>query len=440
MMEIVNGEQVATNKKTGEQVVLRGGKWVPYNAAPSAYQKYFAQPATAGVEKGLGALAGPLGILASKIAPGAAEAISKTIVPQTPKQAGIDAGMLAGGALAPEAVIPGIIARMGASAAGGAIGSKLGGDTAMSGAKEGAIQQGVGEVAAPALSLLGRYGKTLRNQKDVERIGGFLSNVLPSIGGLRSVDKFDSAFRGGEATEKVGQKLAKYEGAISKRLGDTEIGTMDIATRGSPQSAPTTVRVKATFDDMVQRIRDLNRTGYAYSGDAQQKALAADARREAHDLTQDLGKALNKQAPGLGDRFLRARRQYSTASLMTRIFSDPSLYDASGRMDMNSLQELVANRGSAGFREDLTRVLGRDKTNDFLKKVYRNAPPTARDVSGGLNLGARLHPASPIPTLVAHPHLSATVGQLPRRFPQIPPTAAALLLGQLPGKVAGQSQ
>lgn len=404
------------------------GKPLGASAGPSAYQKYFAGPLTAGVEKGAGALLGPLGILESQAHPQVAKSVAETVVPQTPKQAGIDAGMLAGMALAPEAVVPGIATRMGLAALGGGLGSKAGGDSAIAGAKSGALQQGLGEAAAPIINMAGAFGKTALNKEDVGRIGKYLKTLVPGIGDLSKVEKFDSAFRGGEATEKVGKRLAQYEDAISKRLGKKEIGSMTVMSKAGPNTAPIPLKVDATFDDMIGRIRTLNRVGYAYSGDATQKALAADARREAHDLVEELGSALNKQTPGLGDRFLKMRRQFATTSTFQRIFSDPDLYDPSGRMKMDTLQQLVANRGAAGFREDLVRVLGRGKANDLLNKVYRGAASTARDVPASLNLRGGI--GASLPRVFFRPQLGQTVGQVPRHIPKIPPGVAGLL-GQL---------
>jgi hypothetical protein len=441
-MEIIDGEKVVTNKKDGSKLVLRGGAWVPYTPKQgSAYERYFAKPATQAVGNLL--TGGPAGLLfqgrplpiGPKPDSPMARKLAENIVPQTPGQAGRDIGMIAGGELLAPAEGASLAYKIGAplgrtalTALTSAVGEKLAGGSALKGAEEGALQQGTGEAAAPAINFLGSYGKTALNAKDVKNVGGLVSDLIPSLGDVSTVPKFDAAFRGGEATEKAGQKLGTLEESISKQLGKKPIGTMMVQTSGR---TPMTVRVKASFDDMVDKIRDLNRIGYAYSGDAQQKALAADARREAHDLTEELSSALNKQQPGLGDKFLKVRREYAKASLFTRIFSDPDLYDASGRLNMNTLQELAANRGSAGFREDLIRVLGRDDTNKFLDKVYRNAPSTARDVDAGLNMGLSFHPGTAMPRIFAHPRLGQKVGEIPRRLPKISPTAPAILLGRL---------
>jgi hypothetical protein len=430
MMEIINGEKVATNNTDGSKVVFRGGKWVPYASGGSLgsvggpshrpeWEQYEAHPppSPAGmqrIEAGYKAAGGP----------------------QTLGQAGADVGMIAG-ALAPEGQILGPIARMAMTAAGGAAGEKLGGGSALKGAESGAIQQGVGEVAAPAINVLGRYGKNALNQQDVKRVGGYLRNLASWLPTPKSVPEFDAAFRGGEATEKVGNRLAKYETAIANRLKQKPIMQMPApASVKGGQFA--TVSTDATFEDVIHQIKQLNDQARYNGPDSSLRWAAKNARQQAHELTQDLGAALNKVHPGLGKRYLAARRQYAGAATLRDIFSEPSLWDASGRMDMSKLQELVANRGVAGYRDELTRIFGRDKTNQLLKKVYRDAPPTARDVAGGLNMGVSVHPGIAIPRVFAHPHLPSSIGQIPRRFPKLPPAAAALLLGQIPQKELGQ--
>lgn len=397
---------------------------------PSRFQKYFAQPVTGAAASGIAGLLGGPSAMAKPSE--LSKSIAKTVVPQTPTQAGVDVGMIAGGALAPEAFLPGLAVRLGASAAGGGLGALLGGESAKQGAVSGALQQGVGEVAAPIANLAGRYGSAALNEKDTSRIGGFIQQMIPTIGNLKKVEQFDAAFRNGEAVEKVGRELANVEAEISKKFGSKALVDMPVplAMRTSAER-PNWVTGKASFDEVVTRIRELNRQGYSYAGDAQQKALAADARREAHELTNVLGQALNKKIPGLGTEYLAARREFAQTSLLTRIFSEPDLYDANGQMNMSALQEYVANRGSAGFREDLVRTFGRDKANKFLSKVYSGAPITGRNVKGGLNMGMSMHPGPvPFPRFYAHPHLSTRVGEVPRRFPKIPPAVPGLIAGQ----------
>lgn len=439
-METIDGEQVATNKKDGSKVVLRDGKWIPYTPkGPSGFQKYFAAPATNAVANAIGGpffsqsvIGGPP-MIGSGAVP---KSIAKAIVPQTPTQAAIDAAMLAsGGLVGPAAEGAGLAAklarpamRMGIAALGGAAGSKAEGKSATSGATSGALQQGFGEIVAPAANLAGKIGKMALNREDVQRVGSFMRNLAPWLPSPKNVSEFDKVFRGGEATEKIGSRLGKYEKAISNRFGDTPIMKMQApaSTRGEQFA---TVTTDATFDDVVHRIKMLNDQARYNGPDSSLRWAAKHARQEAHELTQDLGAALNQQTPGLGSRYLAARRQYAGARLLSDIFSEPDLWKADGRIDMAKLQDLVANRGAAGYRDELTRIFGRDKTNQLLQKVYRDAPPTARDVPGGLSLGMSAHGIG-IPRVFAHPHLPSSVGAVPRRFPKIPPTAPGLAAGQ----------
>lgn len=175
-MEQINGEWVATNPKSGAQVVFRNGAWVPFGNTtqqPSAYQR-FARPVTKGLENLF--TGGPVGVLNAgrpvptmPDLPGGNQALAHAAAsyfPQTPTQAGKDIGMVVGSLLAPEVTGAGVAAklarpaiRIASTALGGAGGAAAGGESPLGGAESGAIQQGVGEATAPAINLLGRYGK-----------------------------------------------------------------------------------------------------------------------------------------------------------------------------------------------------------------------------------------------------------------------------------------
>jgi hypothetical protein len=391
-----------------------------------------------------GVLEGPHGMAQPS---NVAKSIANYVVPPDEKQALINAAMIGGSFVAPEATLPSALARTGITAGAGALGGALEAKekgqpmlpSILSSGASGGIQQGLGEIAAPAINWLGKYGSRALNAQDVERVGGFLSELSDWLPSPKSVENFDSEFRGGEALDRAGEKLGDMEAKLSARLGKQPVVQMSLPA--SVQSGQFgNVKAGVSFDEAVKRIRELNDEG-RYTGNDQNLRYAAKmARQQAHDLVQELGTALNGIQPGAGDRYLAARRKYGGTALMTRLFSEPDLWSPDGRLNWEKLQELAAQSGAAGYRDELNRTFGRGKANQFLSKIYRDAPTTARDIEGkGLmgtlaqSMRAIMHPSGEV-GLYGHLPMTSqisgqTVGNVPRRFPRMSAGLAALLLG-----------
>lgn len=452
-METIDGEQVATNKTTGQKVVFRGGSWVPYtpkvatppskltSTAPSPtatptpdwYGRNIAQPLTSGVSRVIQQETQPL------LSPDTSKSIAQGIVPQTPTQAAITAAMIGTGQL-PEALarnIPGALLRTGIVGAAGAGANALQGKSALAGGVTGAFEQGSGEMIAPAVNWLGKMGKKALNRADLGRFGSFISSMVPGLK-LRTAEDFDAEFRGGDALRRVGKKLGQFQDQIGKLVGDNPIVPGSVP---SSSLSGKTINTTITFDEAVKQIRELNDQGKYYGNDATLRLAATQARQAAHDLTQRTAAALDQHTPGLGQSFLKMRREYGKTATLSHLFQEDDLWEPDGRVDWAALAEKMQNVAPTGYREDLIRNFGSDGTNALLRSANRNAPPTVRDIEGQGVLGAigqglrGFIGHSGMPGVSAHlpfgrTVLGKTVGDVPRRFPKIPPAVPALLLGQ----------
>lgn len=376
------------------------------------------------------------------------------LAPHTPTQAAIDAAMVGGAIALPEvegagllARLPGALGRTGITAGTGAVANKVQGLDPYAGAKSGAIQQAFGEATGPlltgALNSAGRLSDKSVNKIDTAKLGTFLRKLGDWMPMPKNVGAFDLAFRNKEAREQVGTKLRSLESQIGGVLGDRKIMTMKTPSYIGGREFGSGLEVPATFPQVIKRIEELNEQAKWERSpmDPALKIQGRQARIEARELRDKLEKSLNAQdSQGrLGTDYMQSRRQYAGVNTLTDLFSTKDLYKDDGTVDWSKLQELVANSAeNNGFRDDLNRIFGREKTQELVSNIYRGAPATARDVPGeGLMAIPRvvLHGKS----LGAYGHLpkggvfTKYVGKVPRRFPVVNVPAA------VPGILGGQA-
>ena len=432
-MEVIDGEQVATNKKTGAKVVLRDGAWVPYTPKPQpAFQKYFAKPATSALTNILGAMGGQPPEDVNQ--PNSSESmVARNVVPQTPGQAGRDVGMIAGGELFAPAegaslayrALAAPLGRIGITAGTSAIGEKLGGGSAIEGAKEGAIQQTIGEGITGLVNIGSRLSDKALNKLDATRVGTFIkSKILPSITSpLSSARDYDALFRHETAQREIQQQLEPLEDQVRQITTDFQANSPRMLT-------------PFDLDDDLTRIRDAQDIGYGKTGSAAERLEARRARATAHDLTEQLGQKL--QSYGVPDdvaaKYMDLRREYGRALTLQKMFGKKGLYLAGDRIDWSKLESLAQEPKE--LRSDLIRQLGPEGADAFLKSIGRNQIPLGTDEPANLNplsmLRGYFHPGG----VGAGAHIGemtpgVRLGNVPRRYPRISPTAPAILLGRL---------
>ncbi len=386
-----------------------------------------------------GAALGPAGALIHSVSPELASRIVKGALPSNNIPAGIDAAMLATGGLGEGLELGSATARLGARLAVPTLGGAAGGATegkAKEGAAKGLFQGAVGEVAAPVFNKI--FGSTI-GRLDREKLGGWVKKNLPTKLPWRTVGDFDQNLRGGLLREEMGPMVEQANQKVAAALGanDTFQLKTDAANKSviSPlvempggemrQGGVTTKTWK--FHEILQEIRRMEDLGRYTGNDNDLRLAAKTARVSAHQMVDDLQTALNERQPGLGDSWLKPRKQYQATMTLQQMFSEPGVLDPkTGQINMGKLQQLASSSGREGYRDELKRA-GIDES--FLKTAFRGANNFVRtDAQGKVNPYYRMH-LGVIPSMGAHPELAHHVGYLPYDLGRGRALSAALVLG-----------
>lgn len=290
------------------------------------------------------------------------------------------AGSLAATALAPEATLPALAARIAAPTIMGAVGGALDPrDTAW----EGALREAGAQLGGEALGKLG--AGTMRMVRGARARTKDLGNIATAIGDAvpwlkkaaqPTVESITRLFRSGAHPESAqaiaGQALGKAKDAIEKSVGlDTPFQfpalTKVLASRPVMKDfavEATGPRTGMSFREVDALLEDLRQM--ASRSDVEMKShQAIELRKQAKDVLKEFVDRLNKVAPGAGTQYREARRQYATMRTLQNLFEKKGVVDASGNLDMSALQRVIQNEPRLAKRfgyapiQKVIRVIGR---------------------------------------------------------------------------------
>jgi len=412
-MRMVNGEKVYAND-AGHEIVFRGGQWVPFTAggAPAAPPDQSGQGEeeeqpglVARANRALSGYAERAGSMINPTVGKVAGAVTGAVLPADNAQLAIDAAMLGlyGTGLGevgtaaklgskalewlPEFVRPAarFAAREGISTGAGALGGATEGK-AGEGAEEGAFQQ----LGSEVLSGVFHGGARTLGRFDAKRIGKWVSDKLPALGDLNTVEDIDTMLRGDRGVDRLASQRNLVHADISRQL------------QGAPVAVhpPAGVKVtnppnwsKATFDDINKFIEQVNDRGYDLAGDPTSRNKGKFYRAAAKSLRQDTAHALDQVNPDWGARYLRVNRQLGRVKELKRLFNE-SFDKRTGEYSMPLLQKNLAfGDDSGGFRDSLARHFGPGDRDSLIHTAFRGKEAGKFDVPGHmLPAHAYMHP------------------------------------------------
>ena len=298
------------------------------------------------------------------------------IVPQTPRDAAIQAALLASGVgearlglPALDAIAASLPGRVALPAAAGALGSALSGENPLKGLAAGAGTAGLGEAFRFPVGVAGRIlGKGPMLEETSRQVAGEISKNVPIE---TPANQMERLFTRGKIVDEVGKAVQPVYDQASA------------ATRGVPFRAPEISASgkigplgDASYEQAVKRLDVLGDLGYA-KGEYKTQARAKVAREAYGKLRQSIQVRLNAVQQGLGDQWIAARQKQGTAQAIRRVF-DPKnkVIDlTTGRIDQPKLVETLLRRQS-----DLERQLGEPQYEALLQKAKRNAQGAIQDL------------------------------------------------------------
>ena len=352
-----------------------------------------AGPATGMVAKGIGAVEKPLG-LDKYVSP---ETLAQMAVPQNITQLA-----LANFApLLPEAGWAKRAAMMGGI--GGATGAATG-----EGTTSGALQGATSEMLAAAPAALLKWGSRKAGelpliQKGTQTILSKIRQVFPASRqlGIKGAQDVEDQFVSGAATEKFAGKLDALNTDIEQKFAKVHKAALDNAVNQLAQgkgSLPLNVKGgmfdvrtpegvrRLPFREVNDLITEVNRSGYNFVGDPRRTIQGPEARQIGYDMRDDVARQLNKFREGLGDKWLRARKDVTAAETFRNIFSREKGGIVNGQFNQKRIAELLEKGKEVGYYDDLVRSLGatpeagRAQVKALLKEVRRGAPPGSYDI------------------------------------------------------------
>lgn len=391
---------------------------------------------------------------------------AEKIVPQTPRQAGIDAAVIA-------SMVPGAgPAMLPLMLAGGGIGGALeatpaGGISQIS-PKEALKQGGMGALDAASQWGMGKLlskgpyrmplptRSTALDETIATNVGKTLRGELPDLQGVEGPGSplndpidYSQEFQGGNALKRASQKMNDvHDTARTAVAQNTVTGRVPMQTlttgRGTPQ--------EFEFDDVVDRIRELDEAGKWHKADPRPKAEADAARAKAAFVKQEFRGRLNQVQPGLGNELTEANTQWAKTKTLTDVLSDPKIYPQKGGSGIPT--EMGQKKGQwdlphmkfkfqtpeeyGGNRGEMRRQFGDTITDRIISQLGGGGPistkaafpgevkpPVGRESGGRWGLGGFR-----LPSLAKRPP-GVTMG---RRLPPIggiPPQVSVLGGGQM---------
>lgn len=444
-MENINGEQVATNPTTGAKVVFRGGAWVPFEAKPAAqptqgvgekignfYREDIAKPVTGAAAKGIAEIYDPAKYTdATPIdqLPPFAREIAEYVVPQTATSAAVTAGSFAlpaagaarvlGEAAGP--VTRALGSRLGRTAASTALGGlagKLTGEGGVEGALQGAASAVLPEALAAGAGVVGRHlgeGSVIR--QTTKDIGSALQKTIPWVGKLEKGSDFADAFIHGRAMQNAGRLLSNVKDTLGRRAQGYGFDINVPTPKGLE-------RQRMSFQDADKLISDLQKgMGFTLGGAEKAGMSAREARALSYEIRDRVADGLNHIKSGLGDAYLKARKQFDAAATLSQMFDKRDLIGPQGLHQPKLIDRMNE------YSPDLERSLGKGTTQRLLGVLRRGFVGEGKDIESHAGRGHfGVHFPIPFPYYVRHGGSAFDpIGQVPGYIrPNAAPLEAAI--------------
>lgn len=348
-----------------------------------------------------------------------------------------------GGELLPVAESMGssAIKRMVGMGAAGAAAAGLSGESPLSGAFQGLMTQ-IGGEGITKLTQWTRMNAQARQlaAEDPERLGEIVSNIIPSIGSMRSPKDFHAAFKKGAAQSAISKAYTDGMSDVSQKMSGQLIPSqvmMDL--RGNParsvqsgvlsgagQGMPASQFLggggqpgKYTVDDMAETIRRLRYQGW--NGDEVARGLnARDARMASDELQKEL---VSQLPPDVAEQFLKTNESYSRGRRVIDFFDDKNLFKQDGALNVPALQKKIK---ADGYSVRDSYQMAADAA-DLEAGLFRGATDLGEDIPG--------KPGQLLPRI----HLGGSATLLPH-LPQVGKFAGREPAGATPfqGSLGGQ--
>lgn len=321
-----------------------------------------------------------------------AQEVAQFVVPQTATSAALTAGSM----LLPEAKIAqklgeaaGPVARVlgtrpgriGAMTGLGAATGAATGEGALSGAAQGAGTTVPGEAIAGAAGMVGRrLGEGSLIRKTTADFGKALMRQIPWVGKLEKGSDFANAFIHGGAVEKAGNLLNSVKTTLGRRV-QGHLFNIPIPTAQG-------VEVRALpFHEADALITQMQDHGFGVSGDPRGGVDSPNWRKLALQTRDRIANKLNDIQRGLGDSYLKARKQFDISKTLTKMFKKEGLFVEGGLHQ----PELIGRMNK--YAGDLDRSLGKSGAKDLLNTLRRGFVGEATDTpSKAATLGAHGSP------------------------------------------------
>lgn len=183
-----------------------------------------------------------------------------------------------------------------------------------------------------------------------------------------------------------------------------------------------------TFDEVNKLIEDLYHTRFYPNGSERNAWQAVNDMLTAGRLRDELAEHMDRYMPGLGEQWLKARRQYNISESLTQLFDaagDEAFDPRTGKLNLRALQEVLRKDGdlAARFRTS-------DDAWHVLKEgVFRGKSPIRRDVSGKAGIHGYVGPTGMPHGFIAPPRIPGRVGVEAPKFLSMPGAREALPAG-----------
>jgi hypothetical protein len=367
---------------------------------------------------------------------------AQTLIPPSNTQAAIDVALFtAGGPVgdllgpiaeaAPEFVRPAarLASRLAFPAAAGAVGGAIQGGVSGAGwgAVSGAAQQAVGEVASTAFGIARRAIQ----RADVEGIGQWLDKHLTDKPLLqrtyKTVSDIVRDFNGGELDETYRNSLHSIQNKIPTFFPvplnlDPEVVSQ--LQRSNPtQYANMNFNVPVPFRQATKVLEDVEDIGWDWRFKMHNGKKAMAARSAVHQAEDtiaeelDMAEARGEIPKGTAVAWGTARHKYALSRAMSNLFREPGVIK-NGKMDIQKVQELLADAGPLGYKMDLDQSVSpvaKGELRDLTRTVTRGGPAGSTDIMGERpNLRLGIHGILRPPGAYFHPGtISRHTGYIP---------------------------
>jgi hypothetical protein len=335
--------------------------------------------------------------------PPLAREVAEFVVPQTPTAGALTALSMAlppvkaarvlGEAAGPVTKFLGNrLARMGAGTAIGAGAGALSGEGATSGALQGAGAFVPGEMLAAGAGIVGRHlGEAGVVRDTTAKFGKAISDRLPWLNKMEKGSDFANAFIHGGAVERAGNLLRSVKGTLGQRTQGYHFPL--------PAPADTGIEKKLMgFDEADKLITQLQQGyGFTPTGAERTGMTAREARALSYEIRDRLAGHLDTIKSGLGNSYLKARKQFDAAATLTKMFDQRDLIGPEGLNQPKLIERM--NEHST----DLGRSMGKGAAQDLLNVLRRGFVGEGKDIPGKAGKSVKgVHMPIPMPYYVKH--------------------------------------